>query len=416
MELIKEKSFLENVIEEHFKNKSDEEIEKYLKIALDTLKLIDKNIITMNAMIYLTNPKLKLKYTSMYDLEAFCIHSLTLFDNDDDKIAAYRSFKIKIDLIFLFNVLNNKKRIIELLQDSYVFEESTNNQPSENITLSSEIPKEMTFGIELEAENGNSKVIRFLNKTLFNRWTIKSDPSLINNALEINSPIIHYSQKDLQELYQVCKFMKDNGLEATANCACHIHIGADFFKTKKEWLIFFYLFTACEEIVYLLSNAENSLPRKRSDYYAQYLTDEFLEAIEDGILTIDDSESYNEFLENLKESIQPSTFRNKSVNILNTNTQNKNTIEFRMANGTLDFDIIHQNLKLFALILVFTQKLSSDYDKGLNYVDKLLSLEINERAKYFINSLFTDEKDKEYFLQRWNANYQMQKEKSELKI
>ena len=120
--------------------------------------------------------------------------------------------------------------------------------------------------------------------------------------------------------------------------------------------------------------------------------------------------------ENLKESIQPSTFRNKSVNILNTNTQNKNTIEFRMANGTLDFNIIHQNLKLFALILVFTQKLSSDYNKGLNYVDKLLSLEINERAKYFINSLFTDETDKEYFLQRWNANYQIQKEKSALKI
>lgn len=416
MELIKEKAFLENIIEEHFKNKSDEEIEKYLKIALDTLKSIDKNVIIMNAMIYLTNPKLKLKYTSMYDLEAFCIHSLILFDNDDEKIAAYKNFTIKVDLIFLFNVLNNKNRIIELLQDSYAFEESTNNQPSENITLSSEIPKEMTFGVELEAENGNSKIIRFLNKKLLTRWIIKNDPSLKENSLEINSPIMHYCQNDLSELYEICHFMKDNGLEATASCSCHIHIGADFFKTKEEWLIFFYLFTTCEEIIYLISNKENDYPRKRSDYFAQYLTDEFLEAVEDGILTIDESESYNEFLERLKESVQPITFRNKAVNILNVNTQNKNTIEFRMPNGTLDFNVIHQNLKLFASILIFTKKLSKDFDQGLNYVDKLLSLDIDKRAKFLISDLFDDEMDKEIFLQRWSANYQIQKEKSELKI
>ncbi len=414
MESIKEKELLEKITEEHFQNKSDEEIERYLKIALDTLKSIDKNVIIMNAMIHLKDVKLKLKYVGMYDIEAFCIHSLLLFNNDDDKIEAYKSFKIKVDLLFLYNSINDKNRIIKLLKDSYAYE--TNINPKENIKLSYFIPKEMTFGIELEAENGNSKVIRFLNKCLFNRWIIKDDPSLKENSLEINSPIIHYNQNDLYELYEVCKFMKDNGLEATASCASHIHIGADYFKTKEEWLIFFYLFTACEEIIYLLSNEKNNYPRKKSDYFAQYLTDEFLEAVEDGILTIDESESYNEFLERLKESVQPQTFRHKSVNILNANTQNKNTIEFRMANGTLDFNTIHQNLKLFALLLNFTKKLSINYDNGLNYVDKLLSLEIDNRAKYLIDCLFYDDTDKEYFLQRWNANYQIQKEKSELKI
>lgn len=399
---------LQSKIENSFENKTDKEIMYNLKELLEE-KPEEHDIIITFAISNLKDTNLKLELVKLYKKDYFCFHAFLFFQNDEDKIKAQQAFSLPIPLIYLYNALSDKNKIIVLLKDTEILAPNFKPKSSKIKHFSQDIPAFLTFGIELEAENGNAKIIRELNRKPLGTWNVKNDDSLISNSIEITSPVLSYNEDNLNELAAVLNFMKSNGLKVSENCSTHLHFGASIFKTKQELTVFLYLFCACEEILFLLSNKENTFPRQESNYYAQYITDNFLEAFISGALNPFDNTTFEEYVQRIQIALQPDKFRYKSVNILNIGAENINTIEFRMPNGTLDFETIHQNIKLFASFLLLAKELSKNFDEGINYVDKLLQLDINARAYNLIKTLFKDEYDQEQFKKRWQANYDILK-------
>lgn len=394
---------LQRRLDNSFENKTDEEIMTNLKTLLEE-KPKERDVIITFAIGNLLDVNLKLELVKMYQKDYFCFHSFLFFKTDEDKIKAQQNFSIPIPLVYLYNSLEDKSKIIPLLKANEILNPNYQPERKQIEHFSKDIPPSLTFGIELEAENGNARIIRELKRKPLGTWNVENDDSLITNSIEITSPILTYTEDNLNELNAVLNFMKANDLTTGENCSTHIHFGASIFKAKQELTIFLYLFCACEEILFLLSNKENSFPRQEANYYAQYITNDFLDAFISGALNPFDNTTFEEYVQRIQIALQPDKFRYKSINILNIGSE-INTIEFRLPNGTLDFETIHQNIKLFASFLLLAKELSQNFDIGISYIDKLLQLNINSRANTLIKRLFKDKYDQEHFKKRWQTNY-----------
>lgn len=81
------------------------------------------------------------------------------------------------------------------------------------------------------------------------------------------------------------------------------------------------------------------------------------EAIEKGTINLDSEEDLNEFIKGLQNIQENELGRSASLNLLNINN-GKNTIEFRVANGTINPDIWIENVRLFGRIVQISEKLA----------------------------------------------------------
>ena len=411
---INERKKVEAFIEEHFKNSPDEEKIKKYEESLKIFSKKEHNYLTVHLIKYLNNSDLKFKYAKLITTESYCVYLLSLLKNDEEKINIFNYFTPKVNLIYLFNSLFNKSLIKNFLPNSSIYDP---NYQGKNGSINFEenfIVPSLTFGIEIEAINGNANVIRNLNKPLLGTWLIHDDDSLVSNSVEIVSPPLNYTKDNINKIYWVCEFLKNNGLETTNICANHIHIGSNILDTKESWICFYYLYSSIEQIVAILSNEKSQLIRKKASYYSKSIYENFIEAMNKGIFNDNENIPLNDFISLLKELMQPDNDRHYSVNILNiSENKNKETLEFRIPNGTLNPLSIHQNIKLFARIILLSKALSNDLDKGLNYIDKLLHLPIEKRAIRIINVLFKSDFDKKYFIDRWINNF-LEKENEEI--
>jgi len=103
---------------------------------------------------------------------------------------------------------------------------------------------------------------------------------------------------------------------------------------------------------------------------------EISEAIEKGTINLDSEEDLDEFIKGV-QNIQESKFeRAASINLLNINN-GKNTIEFRVANGTINPDTWIENVRLFGRIVQVSEKIA--------HIEKSNQTELTEQDKRLLN-------------------------------
>ena len=101
-----------------------------------------------------------------------------------------------------------------------------------------------------------------------------------------------------------------------------------------------------------------------------------------------------------------------SLNIKNAFSVNKNTLEIRIPNGTIDCDDINLNIILFTRLLQKSKYLSENIsDKKL--LNKLLILSkdipIEDKKNYLLDILFDDDYElKNIFYDRFETNYYLE--------
>jgi len=142
---------------------------------------------------------------------------------------------------------------------------------------------------------------------------------------------------------------------------------------------------------------------------------EFSEAIEKGTINLDGEEELDEFIKQL-QSVQESKFgRAASINLLNINN-GKNTIEFRVANGTIDPNVWIENVRLFGRIVQVSEQLAqiekkeqsevTEEDKRLlDLMEHLKETKMPEREKMevLLELLFTEE-ERIIYRERYDEN------------
>lgn len=370
--------------------------------------LTDEKVIT-SAVIELSDNKYKMMMLNKITTSSYkndIIHSLQGYDNDKIKyltliesekdkaivIANLSDVEIKKKCLKDIKEFNNKCLIVtslkidEMKNDfiSKVKDEGIKalltasledrNLRNEQLEINNKynnfyIPEGMKIGIEIETE-GDRTTEAYLISQFMNGWDSKRDTSL-KNGLENTSPILTNSKEDIEDLKCVCKVLQKLGQKTTENCAGHIHIDADFLKTKDAYKNLIELWSNNEELIYLLSNQTGEVYRENATEYSKPISKKVQESIQIGNFDNSEQLTKEEFIEKIKDfqkSSKGTNERGYGINFLNVGHEEGqiNTIEFRTPNGSINADTWIENAAFFGGMVEISQKISDISEKAEN--------------------------------------------------
>ena len=276
------------------------------------------------------------------------------------------------------------------------------------------LPKEMTIGVEIESEGScDREDIREAIDEAGLDWRAKDDGSL-QNGTEVVSTILTESTAS-HEIYIVCNALYSLGQKTSKRCGGHIHIGADYLTDIQDWRNLRTIWNNAERIFYAISNAKGEIPRQGAIEYASPISkkdETFSETIK-----LDSEDDLEKYIELLKE-IQGSRY--SGINYGNVGSSGKNTIEFRLPNGTINPTTWVENINLFGGLVRVSHELSeimkkteeqrTEEEKQMLYNYEILQTETDEKkvAEALIKLCVLPEQVKTY-LERYNVNSKLLK-------
>ena len=271
------------------------------------------------------------------------------------------------------------------------------------------ISESVTFGTELEFENANIPQISDDLYRGLDSWRLKMDGSLKNGG-EVVSPILVDKNSNWGELRRVCHTIKRNA-SIGDNSGGHIHIGTQALgKDRTSWLNFIKLWSTYENVIYRFVYGEY-LSARPSIEFAEPMSSILWEDYEN-------LSKKNESLDSILYYI--SHKRYQAVNFYNVRDfeqeGEKNTIEFRCPNGTLESIVWQNNINLFAKMLLYSKR--SDFNNdiinkrhskikkiGIKYYNEVYL----EQALEFCDLIFDNNEDKIYFLKQYLKSFEVVK-------
>lgn len=346
----------------------------------------------------LTSEEFIIKYFMKNDDVNFKIKIINgICDNKLKSRLIYLLDDIKYQGVLLGNISDNKEDILkEISLDDIEYD----------------IDPLITIGVELEACCDHSDVYLTMKKILGN-WDIKLDRT-VSNGVEITSPILHYDENSLRELKYVCVFLVQNNFYTSEKCGGHIHLGFDYFESVDEFKVFMQLYQHVEDILYLISNRCYSVIRHGINDYARRLNPMFKKIN----INWDAINALPECVTLIKSSCDS---RYYGLNLYNA-FEDKNTIEFRMPNGEIEFKEVLLNIRLFAKMLELSKKIANSLTKDvltceeveqLKLYQQLITGEQNnyEKLPNLLRLLFTENEYNLYF-NRYTTNRKTNKRKN----
>ncbi len=272
----------------------------------------------------------------------------------------------------------------------------------------------ITFGLELEFENAiRERIDRQLIEAFPNGdWRIKHDGSL-NNGAEINSPKLRDNESAWISLDKVCSIVEPLA-SIDKNSGGHIHIGTQTLGDNKEsWLNFIKIWSVYENIIFRFAYGDFLTARPRMLNYACPMTKDFWHNYEQ--LKANGASLYKIISKLSFSRYQAVNFKNVSVYNCNS-IMEKNTIEFRCPNGSLNSAIWQNNVNFFVKLLTYSRNISFNDD----LVQKRHQLNLNrfsdlkwydeiylEQALELCDMVFTNNFDKVYFLRQYLKSFEV---------
>lgn len=277
------------------------------------------------------------------------------------------------------------------------------------------IPLNMTFGIEIECAG---KYKSLVPRNIGN-WKKTSDDSIGKNGIEVISPIMNNTYRYITQIYKINEILQNIGLRATEKCGGHVHIGADFIQSEEGFRQLMELWGNAEEVYFLISNKAGEPSREGVRKYAYPISS----SMEDADLEEDISK--DDFIEDAKKVLEND--RNRSLNIMNINN-GKNTIEFRLSNGTLDANTWLENIRLYGRTVQVAEKLGKIVNKmkaeeeltqdektiyALKEMLKQKKISLDTKMEILMKILFNEE-ERVVYQERYEVNKQLAEEQNRI--
>ena len=279
-----------------------------------------------------------------------------------------------------------------------------------------------TFGMEIEFENAKfNEIKRKIEK--IDDWQIKEDISVMKTigstkyGGEVTSPICDDSKDTWNELKEICNILKKNNAFCTNRTGGHVHVGIQEFKNNYEaYRNFLILYAVYEPIIYRFLAGENSKIRSNASRYAKPFAYKIL-VEKNNIINFDCLDDVRNFVYRNDER------KGYGLNIGNINLTNmrkeKNTIEFRSPNGTVEEVIWQNNVNFIVKLINYCSSNNFDYEFLLDKFNKIHSNNINieiyelmniKEALELSNLLFDNQLDKDYFLRQYFKDFDLKTE------
>lgn len=267
----------------------------------------------------------------------------------------------------------------------------------------------LLFGLEIEWEGENEDIIREFLRTRMNDWRIDEDGSL-NSGGEVKSPKLTDCRRSWSNLKRVCECLKNINAKVDERTGGHIHFGANIFGNDLEaFLVFLKTYAIYENIFFRFYYCEFLKHRKTSYTRDQKIAWKIRKNI-DQINSIHDLNYHYIFLRN---------GRSYAINFGNLKfgdkSREKNTIELRIPNGSVEEVIWQNNVNAFGKFILKTigEEIDRDFieHEFLSITeDSINPLLYNEiclsKVLEFVDLIFDNDLDKYYFLKQYFKNYE----------
>lgn len=302
------------------------------------------------------------------------------------------------------------------------------------------LPENFKFGIELEAYNVKTKgkdslytgkSAEYIKSKNWHMAT-KSEETLVGEGgAELVSPILRDKEQDWRDIFAMCEQMKKfpgnkgDKVVADSKCGLHVHFDAEcLVKDPNKMGNFLQLYAEAEELLYKMCNDKNDPMRKGAinknfkglnlisaiwrNGMAAPTGKKILKQIQNGTLKV----SYKKFgkLRSLACKYKLDERRYAGLNLTNIGNSKKNTIEFRMANGTLDPKVIKQNVFLYASIINTAIKMTDNPELYKDKLKEFKKTEVSEKekAENFLKLIMENSEDRQIYMDRWESVKQAQ--------
>ena len=280
------------------------------------------------------------------------------------------------------------------------------------------LPDKMTIGVEIESEGLASReeiagIIGNLS------WKLKPDDTLDDGIEAVPLSGLTPSTAG-DEIYRACKALCLSGQTISERCGGHIHIGADYLTDLQDWKNLRTIWNNTEKILYIISNRKGEIPRKGVLVYARPISGN--DELKQEIINLENESDLEKFIVETK-IIQGTRY--SGINYCNVWRKEKNTIEFRLPNGTLDPTTWIENINLFGGLVRVSHELSeimlkseeqrTEEEKKMLYNYEVIQMEQDERkvAEALIGLCVSQEQMQTY-LDRYDENSELLEKTPEL--
>ena len=280
------------------------------------------------------------------------------------------------------------------------------------------LPDKMTIGVEIESEGLASReeiagIIGNLS------WKLKPDDTLDDGIEAVPLSGLTPSTAG-DEIYGACKALCLSGQTISERCGGHIHIGADYLTNLQDWKNLRTIWNNTEKILYIISNRKGEIPREEVLKYAKPISGK--DESKQKTINLESESDLENFIAGIKK-IQGDRF--SAINYVNVGEEEKNTIEFRLPNGTLDPTTWIENINLFGGLVRVSHELSeimlksaeqrTEEEKKMLYNYKVIQTEQDERkvAEALIGLCVSQEQMQTY-LDRYDENSELLKKAPEI--
>lgn len=278
------------------------------------------------------------------------------------------------------------------------------------------LPSNVTFGMEIEFEKSYLKTIEYLiDKELNiensnNCWISKEESTTMGNTKigggEVCTPIMTDNSNSWNDLLRAINILQMCNAESLNRSASHIHIGAHVLSST-DWFNLFKIWMLYEKIIFRFSYGEKLKPRSEIYDYSFPLSDKF----NFYLFRNEQIKSIRDFYLNSRNwSLNLSNIRLESYN--NHTFANRNTIEVRCPNGTLNPIIWQNNVNFFTKLILYAKKCDLDFinDKLNHYKDKDGNFKLYNKiylndALQLCDMIFDNNLDKVNFLKQYLKDF-----------
>lgn len=289
---------------------------------------------------------------------------------------------------------------------------------------------ENTFGIELEFTGANLNTVarelhaaglvpsptcnRYHASRVPGMWAVERDGSVSSGDIggEVISPVLRDTPETWRQLEKVCEIVRRNGGRVDMRCGGHVHVSADPLDERTwRWMRLARLVGGFEDVLYRVAAGGESGGGHRGEgggfSYAAPMpaaSDRFFRD-----RRVDPHTLISELSPN----------RYYGLNLKNVGQGNKNTVEFRHFNGSLDPKQIQANVKVANALVHAAQSLRKnragtreraqlipDRPTRLGETSRRADTDGHDQVRKFVDAIFNNAKDKAaalwlYATSRW---------------
>lgn len=237
-------------------------------------------------------------------------------------------------------------------------------------------------------------------KENYEKWRLIDDCTVQDNKHhqakkggEINSPIITNEKERWQELKLICEMLRTREyIRTDERCGIHIHTEKTIYDDIEEYKNLVKLWILYEDIIYRFGYGEKNAPRENLLRFARPFSFEFNlppEEILKGLNTVETKRDLVKLLRTDKKyglNLTRILDETKNLDVLR-----KPTIEIRIYNGTLNENIIQNDVR-------FNMKLL-EYCKKENFDKEFIEYKLKQYEPFYINDSVKEkpEKAEEFF-------------------